>query len=101
MNSIGMKNFMKVKHSMMHPHVLTLLCRDHPKMGNSMTCQNFAHRIAQKWVILVPFGNLYWHQNHHRWAGSFSLNHPKMGNSMKMLPMAHNPFKEFWFWAIL
>jgi hypothetical protein len=21
----------------------------------------------------------------------------KMGNSMKMLPMAYNPFKEFWF----
>jgi hypothetical protein len=31
---------------------LTLLCQDCPKMGDSMSCHNFAHRIAQKWVIL-------------------------------------------------
>jgi hypothetical protein len=39
--------------------MLTLLCRDRPKMGDSMICHNFAHRIAQIWVIsMVCFGNL-------------------------------------------
>ncbi len=54
--------------------ILTLLCQDHPKMGDSMTCHNFVHRIAQKWAILWSLLETcrFWHANHHGWAGLFS-----------------------------
>jgi hypothetical protein len=68
------------------PSLLTLLCQDHPKMGDSMTCKNFAFGDLS---MLAPKPS--------RTGWLVFIESPKMGDSMKMLSVAHSPLEEFWF----
>jgi hypothetical protein len=80
---------------------LTLLCQDHPKMGDSMTCHNFACRIAKKWAILCFLLETcwLWHANCHGGAGLFSLNHKKKKFHNTNYRLIELP-KNGWFYAL-